>query len=583
MGKYGYRIDYSQDNKFAQYSNMKIFIQEPDYKAHKFVSIFEPKFLNQNNLLNNNQIEYSVLSSILLCACDAKNLLNWTEILKIKNYDAKKPEIIKFLPEPEAPEIPEEPIYYDLDPKLINIGDKPSYYEPNLEFWRSREGSSKIAMFINKLLKYGHKILFNYRLRSWELKNNRYLLAKESSRYFKVYQNSLSKYHEDLANYNFAHTIWINKCEEAKKTLKSALLLWESEKRNFEYNVQIEYKKLKKIKFNYENSDKDGVEEVVKIILSRSPYPNTFPRNFKVNYDKETKILLIDFQLPDFERFEIIEKDKRHNFKNITKTKRKLIISSSLPSVAIRTLYEIVMNDECNKILSVVFNGWVKFIDKTTGTEKSEYILSVHALKQDIDKLIISQIDPMECFKALKGLVANNILEYIPIAPILVLNKNDNRLVEGRKIISGLSPEDNLAAMDWKDFEHLIRELFEKEFSKHGAEVRITRASYDRGVDAIIYDPDPIRGGKFIIQAKRYTKLVDVSAVRDLFGAIQNENANRGILVTTSHYGPEAYEFAKDKNITLLTGEHLLHLLEKHHYKFRIDIKEARKLLNLKN
>ena len=135
--------------------------------------------------------------------------------------------------------------------------------------------------------------------------------------------------------------------------------------------------------------------------------------------------------------------------------------------------------------------------------------------------------------------------------------------------------------MKWEDFEHLIRELFAKEFSQEGAEVKITQASRDKGVDAIAYDPDPIRGGKFVIQAKRYTATVDVSSVRDLYGTIMNEGANRGILVTTAKYGSDSYEFARDKNITLISGSELLGLLSKHGYNFKIDINEARKILNL--
>ncbi len=69
-----------------------------------------------------------------------------------------------------------------------------------------------------------------------------------------------------------------------------------------------------------------------------------------------------------------------------------------------------------------------------------------------------------------------------------------------------------------EDFENLIRELFEKVFSVNGGEVKITQASRDGGVDAIAFDPDPIRGGKIIIQAKRYTNTVGLSAVRDLYG-----------------------------------------------------------------
>jgi restriction system protein len=38
---------------------------------------------------------------------------------------------------------------------------------------------------------------------------------------------------------------------------------------------------------------------------------------------------------------------------------------------------------------------------------------------------------------------------------------------------------------------------------------------------------------------------MDVAAVRDLYGTVVNEGANRGILVTTSGFGPDSYDFAK--------------------------------------
>lgn len=59
-----------------------------------------------------------------------------------------------------------------------------------------------------------------------------------------------------------------------------------------------------------------------------------------------------------------------------------------------------------------------------------------------------------------------------------------------------------------------------------------------------------------------------------------NEGATKGILVTTSDYGPDAYEFAKGKPITLLNGNNLLYLLEKHGHQAKIDIKEAKQILN---
>jgi restriction system protein len=156
---------------------------------------------------------------------------------------------------------------------------------------------------------------------------------------------------------------------------------------------------------------------------------------------------------------------------------------------------------------------------------------------------------------------------------------NDSRFVDSKEVMGKLSSEQNLASMDWEDFEHLCRELFERVFASNGAEVKVTQASRDQGVDAVIMDPDPIRGGKMVVQAKRYVNTVDVSAVRDLYGTMINEGAMKGILVCTSQFGQESYSFIQGKPLTLINGNELLGLLEQHGYKFRIDLEEARNMM----
>jgi restriction system protein len=160
------------------------------------------------------------------------------------------------------------------------------------------------------------------------------------------------------------------------------------------------------------------------------------------------------------------------------------------------------------------------------------------------------------------------------------ISREDKRFVQGYGVVDTLEEGFNLAAMDWLDFENLIRELFEKQFSDNGGEVKVTRSSRDGGVDAVAFDSDPIRGGKIVIQAKRYTNTVGISAVRDLYGTVMNEGAMKGILITTADYGPDAYEFAKDKPLTLLNGGHLLHMLREHGHKVKIDLKEAKEILS---
>lgn len=141
--------------------------------------------------------------------------------------------------------------------------------------------------------------------------------------------------------------------------------------------------------------------------------------------------------------------------------------------------------------------------------------------------------------------------------------------------MAGLAATTNLATIDWEEFEHLVRELFAEVFSKGGGEVKVTQASRDGGVDAIAFDPDPIRGGKFVIQAKRYNNVVPVSAVRDLYGTMLNEGAAKGILVTTAYYGNDSREFAKDKPITLIDGANLVYMFKEYGQDVTIQIQSG--------
>jgi restriction system protein len=209
-------------------------------------------------------------------------------------------------------------------------------------------------------------------------------------------------------------------------------------------------------------------------------------------------------------------------------------------------------------------------------------VLSVQAKKEEFRSIELRNVDPKACFKAMKGVGSSKLHSLTPIAPVLNINREDKRFIASREVEDQLNDGFNLAAMDWQDFEQLIREIFEKEFSKSGGEVKVTQASRDGGVDAVVFDPDPIHGGKIVLQAKRYTNTVGVAAVRELWGTVLNEGAMKGILITTADYGPDAYEFAKGKPIVLMNGANLLYLLENHGRKAKIDLKEAKWILGEK-
>ena len=418
----------------------------------------------------------------------------------------------------------------------------------------------------------------------------------------------------------------IDKIKSNRKKYKKYENQYEILKKKFLEDQDTDKKKFIGLIDQYIENKSADIEGYFNLILKISPYPNTIkPKNIKLEYNKDEKILIISCELADFDKYEVkynssnksinptdldsllkpkvrkISKGSKFKYiksgsnkfmrlkktfvnliklKPISRSIHKKLAERCLYLVPIRMIHECFKFDISNNLNYIALNGVVESFNKSNGKLEKNNILSLFVDKKKMLKINIDKIDPKECFKSLKGVSAAKIYEYIPVTPILTFKK-DKRVTKSKEILKDLNTEQNLAIMSWEDFEHLIRELFEKEFSQDGAEVKITQASRDKGVDAIAFDPDPIRGGKFIIQAKRYTSTVDVSAVRDLYGTIMNEGANRGILVSTAKYGGDSYEFIKNKPITLIEGNQLLGLLDKHGYKFKIDLKDARKILGL--
>lgn len=318
----------------------------------------------------------------------------------------------------------------------------------------------------------------------------------------------------------------------------------------------------------------NGISNYLSFLLEESFYSFIFNKIIKMEYHSDTSTLIIDYVLPNRQDTPNEVVNKSLGWNRVAVSKEKKIYDSLLYTITLRTLAEICHYDEKRYIEHICFNGKIKDRSPVTGQMKEKYILSINVSREQIESLNLEFINPKECFKHLKGVCASKLYEPTEIRPIITPSFNDTRFVKAKNIET--NQYTNLAEMDWEEFEHLVRQVFEWEFSDKGGEVNVTQSSRDGGVDAIVFDPDPIRGGKIIIQAKRYTNTVPVSAVRDLYGSIINEGANKGILITTSDYGPDSYKFAQGKPITLLNGGHLLYLIEKHGRHARIDIQEAK-------
>ncbi len=360
--------------------------------------------------------------------------------------------------------------------------------------------------------------------------------------------------------------------EEYNRKLEEEKLDYEKQKETFLKKQKKANEEVEECRRKYLIGDSKQIEKYFEYVIAQSNMPNEIIKDYELQYIKENKTLIISYYLPNADIVPKIIQHKYVSTRNeidiirLTDKKFEKFYNNVIYMCCLKTMNDVLLSDDNNNIDNIVYNGWIKYIDKSTGKEAESCIITVETTKNKFLNLNLKNVDYKECIKGLKGIFAPSILSLTPVIPYMNINREDSRFIENKSVENINLDGFNLATMPWEDFEYFIRELFDKMFNANGGEVKVTQASHDGGVDAVAFDDDPIRGGKFVIQAKRYNNVVPVSAVRDLYGTMIHEGATKGILVTTSSYGKEAYDFAQDKPITLIDGQALLGLLNKYGY-----------------
>lgn len=123
------------------------------------------------------------------------------------------------------------------------------------------------------------------------------------------------------------------------------------------------------------------------------------------------------------------------------------------------------------------------------------------------------------------------------------------RLTNAQKI-------EDLLALTPEEFEGLVADLFRM----YGYETQVSGGSSDHGVDVVVTND---LEEKWIVQCKRYSGSVGEPVVRDLFGTMNHENAQRAYLITTGSFTKQAVDWAVGKPIVLYDGEALVKLIRR--------------------
>jgi restriction system protein len=323
-------------------------------------------------------------------------------------------------------------------------------------------------------------------------------------------------------------------------------------------------KEIDELREDYGKMVPDAVNQYFELVFDNDRLPEDFPLADRVAYVADSKQLVVEREMPDFDvvptiaSFRYVKSSDKLESKDRPLSQRKLIYEGLLARFALATAYVVYDADDSKVVDILALSLFVDTIDRKTGQAIRPCILSLRVARDTFSGLDLHRVDPVACLKSLGARVSPSPHELVPVPPVVNFNMVDPRFIGSRDVLGGLDQRPNLAELTPSDFESLITNLFEK----MGLETRQTRASRDGGVDCVAWENRGILSGKVVIQAKRYRHTVGVSAVRDLYGTMMNEGASKGILITTSGYGKSAFTFAQDKPMTLITGQQLLYLLK---------------------
>jgi hypothetical protein len=131
-----------------------------------------------------------------------------------------------------------------------------------------------------------------------------------------------------------------------------------------------------------------------------------------------------------------------------------------------------------------------------------------------------------------------------------------HRWRKGRIQLADVRTHEALLALSPEAFEVLVAELFDS----YGHQAQVAGRASDHGVDVVVQSA---QGEKWVVQCKRYAGSVGEPVVRDLYGVLQHEGAQRGYLVTTGNFTTQARAWAEGKPIILYDGKALVALIRR--------------------
>lgn len=191
------------------------------------------------------------------------------------------------------------------------------------------------------------------------------------------------------------------------------------------------------LRANVAKGDPQAIIEHASLVLEASDYEGLFERSFEVQYRPDDKLMMVAFELPcpdtlpTLKAVKFVKTTGEMKETHISDREKKANFESVAYQVCLRTIHELLEADEYGNITRVLFNGHVTFVDRRTGQEARSCLLSVLVAKDDFEKIDLARVEPKTCFKSLKGVSAAQLAALTAIPPVMEMDKEDRRFVDG--------------------------------------------------------------------------------------------------------------------------------------------------------
>ena len=251
------------------------------------------------------------------------------------------------------------------------------------------------------------------------------------------------------SNVKEQHEQKLKEVEEQKQTVNKRFdeleKDWEKEKETY-YNNQREHnEKIDKLQDGYFGRSAESVIQYCEMVLNNSQYPETFPKDFDLDYNSDSKLLIIEYILPAPDdlptltnvKYIAAKKELKESF--LSETQLAKIYDAVIYKIALRTLHELFEADKAEALEVIIFNGWVNAIDKATGKKVNNCIVTIQAKKIEFNEIELSNVDPKTCFKHLNGIGSSKLSSITAVQPIAQINKNDKRFISSHEGANRLS------------------------------------------------------------------------------------------------------------------------------------------------